>query len=134
MGNGNSCQFCGKSFFNQMDYLKHSLLHVRKRVYQDLPEKEPYICPKCPFTGGSRITLLLHYGLQHNVVAELLKEDPDTLMVDMDFIVKQKNGMLEEERLSAVTNISAGIPSTFQERYPELDNKRFPKCKLCNYR
>lgn len=132
--NGNTCQFCGKSFFSQMDYLKHSLLHVRKRVYQDLPEEEPYQCPRCPFTGGSRITLLLHYGLQHNVVSELLKEDPDTLMVDMDFIVKHKNGILEEERLSAVTNMSAGIPSTFQERYPELDNKRFPKCKLCNYR
>ena len=131
---GTSCQFCGKSFFNQMDYLKHSLLHVRKRVYQDLPEIEPYKCPLCPFIGGSRITLLLHYGLQHNVVEQLLKEDPDTLMVDMDFIVKQKNGILEEERLAGVTNISAGIPTTFQERYPELDNKRFPKCKLCNYR
>ena len=130
---GTSCQFCGKTFFNQMDYLKHSLLHVRKRVYQDLPEAEPYKCPLCPFIGGSRITLLLHYGLQHNVVEKLLKEDPDTLMVDMDFIVKQKNGILEEERLAGVTNFSAGIPTTF-ERYPELDNKRFPKCKLCPYR
>ena len=130
---GNTCQFCGKSFFSQMDYLKHSLLHVRKRVYQDLPENEPYLCPKCPFTGGSRITLLLHYGLQHNVVAELLKEDPDTLMVDMDFIVKQKNGILDDERFSDVTNFSPA-PTTFQERYPELDNKRFPKCKLCSYR
>ena len=30
----NICQFCNKNFSTQMDYLKHSLLHVRKRVYQ----------------------------------------------------------------------------------------------------
>jgi hypothetical protein len=140
-GGGLTCQFCGKSFYNQMDYHKHSLLHVRKRVYQDLPETEPFQCPRCPFVGGSRITLLLHYGLQHNVVADLLKEDPATLMVDMDFIVKQENGgPCEEERLHAaaaaglhsVSGVGGG--SSLPDKYPELDNKRFPKCKLCNYR
>ena len=133
---GLTCQFCGKSFHNQMDYYKHSLLHVRKRVYQDLPESEPFQCPRCPFVGGSRITLLLHYGLQHNVVAELLKEDPATLMVDMDFIVKQENGgPCEEERLhaAAAASLHAGT-AHMPDKYPELDNKRFPKCKLCNYR
>ena len=120
-----------------MDFMKHSLLHVRKRVYQDLPENEPFLCPRCPFTGNSRITLLLHYGLQHNVVMELLKEDPSTLMVDMDFIVqKGKNGFGEEEKLNAVSDQAAGLPTSVNhvEKYPELDNKRFPKCKLCSYR
>ena len=132
---GKTCQFCHKSFFNQMDFLKHSLLHVRKRVYQDLPETEPFLCPRCPFTGNTRIALLLHYGLQHNVVSELLKENPATLMVDMDFIVK-KNGFGEEEKLNAVSDKAAGLPSSIHpvEKYPELDNKRFPKCKLCSYR
>ena len=148
---GKTCQFCHKSFFNQMDFLKHSLLHVRKRVYQDLPETEPFLCPRCPFTGNNtlsgqtihirfftgntRIALLLHYGLQHNVVSELLKEDPATLMVDMDFIVK-KNGFGEEEKLNAVSDKAAGLPSSIHpvDKYPELDNKRFPKCKLCSYR
>ena len=32
--NNNICQFCNKYFSTQMDYLKHSLLHIRKRVYQ----------------------------------------------------------------------------------------------------
>ena len=133
---GRTCQFCHKSFYNQMDFMKHSLLHVRKRVYQDLPETEPFLCPRCPFTGNSRITLLLHYGLQHNVVMELLKEDPATLMVDMDFIVKNKNGFGEEDKLNAVSDKAAGLPSSVHpvEKYPELDNKRFPKCKLCSYR
>ena len=31
--NNNICQFCNKYFSTQMDYLKHSLLHIRKRVY-----------------------------------------------------------------------------------------------------
>ena len=66
---------------------------------------------------------------------DLLKEDPATLMVDMDFIV-HKNGFGEEDKLNAVTDQAAGLPTTpsTTEKYPELDNKRFPKCKHCSYR
>ena len=66
-------------------------------------------------------------------------------MVDMDFIVKQKNGMLEDERFSEESHFASPSNSPTKtmsmsmhhpaaERYNELDNKRFPKCKLCNYR
>ena len=52
--------------------------------------------PRCPFTAGSKTNFLLHDGLQHNVVLDLLKEDSSTLMDDMDFIVMQRNGLGEE--------------------------------------
>ena len=130
-----TCQFCHKPFYNHMDFMKHLILHVRDTIYEDLPDCEPYVCPRCTFTGNTRITLLLHYGLQHNVLQDLLKGDTSNLKVDMKFIEKRKsNGLGEEEKLRAVSDQAAGLPPTGPERYPELDNKRFPKCKICTYR
>ena len=58
-------------------------------------------------------------------------------MLDMNFMVKKENGFGEEDKLNAVSDKAAGLPVAVPnhvEKYPELDNKRFPKCKLCSYR
>ena len=65
---------------------------------------------------------------------DLLKKDPLTLMFDVDFIVMQRNGLGEEEKLKAVSEQAAGLPTTHFNRYSELDDKRILKCKICHNR
>ena len=81
------CKFCPATFKNVNDQAKHIVMHLRNELYPQLPEQEPFRCPKCEFCAQTRVNLLLHYGTIHvSVVKELLEKDRSELSVDMSFI------------------------------------------------
>ena len=149
------CRFCSATFKNVNDQAKHIVMHLRNELFPQLPEKEPFRCPKCEFCAQTRVNLLLHYGTIHvSVVKELLEKDRSELNVDMSFISpeNQATGTSQQDSISGIISAGAdtqGLPGEIATKAPsrrvgnntnqpnqrqQAEDKKFPKCRICNYR
>ena len=75
-----SCRFCNLKFKSESDYTKHIVMHLKHVLNSQLPNAEPFQCPKCNLVTNQQSNLLLHYGSQHpEVVKEILSGDVSQL-------------------------------------------------------
>lgn len=107
------CKYCQLQFVDVKELLKHNVLHFRSSLSCQLPDKEPFDCPKCEFFASDQLTLLFHYGTAH---PEVMKE------VDLT----QPSEKIE-------TSDGQRTEDLILQRHLEED-KMFPKCRICNYR
>ena len=120
------CKFCSTQFKTAVEQAKHVVQHLKNELSKDLPPCEPFKCPKCELVAADRPGLLMHYGLSHaQVVQELLERDPSTLAIDMSFVCHEPPGLESPP--------AANQPMAALQRQ-QLEDKKFPKCRICNYR
>ena len=75
-----SCRFCNLKFKSESDHSKHIVMHLKHVLNSQLPNAEPFQCPKCNLVTNQQSNLLLHYGSQHpEVVKEILSGDVSQL-------------------------------------------------------
>ena len=75
-----SCCFCNMKFKSELDHSKHIVMHLKHVLNSQLPNAEPFQCPKCNLVTNQQSNLLLHYGSQHpEVVKEILSGDVSQL-------------------------------------------------------
>ena len=110
------CRFCSMQM-SETDHAKHIVMHLKTVLSTQLPYAEPFKCPKCDLVTNQHISLVLHYGTQHpEVVNELLGGDISQLTIDMNLVQPNQ----QSQQIEQAKQI--------------LEDKRFPKCRLCNYR
>ncbi len=133
------CDICSK--FN-----KHIVLHLKNTLYRQLPDQAPFKCPNCEFVAPHRITLLLHFGTGHPaIVKEISSQPTETLDIDMSFVDPQILTAPEQKATPRRGGGSAAArgQSQVQSQCPPMsqpnqrqmeEDKKFPKCRICNYR
>lgn len=74
-----SCELCGEEFKTSVNKARdksvHLLGHFRESVTKVLPNKKPYVCPKCTFTGRDLSDLSRHYGHSHRAIFTLMQKE-----------------------------------------------------------
>jgi hypothetical protein len=147
------CQFCPTQFKSQTEQAKHIVMHLRNMLIPHLPNAEPFKCPRCEFMAPHQQTLLMHYGTSHpNVIKDILEQDQNTLNIDMSFVNPQvfqsptpsasATAAASASSSSASTSTASNAPptpgaaasSTAVTQKQVIEDKKFPKCRLCSYR
>ena len=130
-----SCAYCNSQFDDSNELLKHSVLHFRAALSAHLPSRPPFTCPQCNHMSQDHFSLLLHYGTVH---PEVLKNFPvqkvEALDVDVDDddITDADADEMPQFDGSHVSSPSSSFMLSSQRQIE--DDKKFPKCRICNYR
>jgi hypothetical protein len=139
-----ACKYCPTHFKDTADLSKHVVLHLRNYLYRQLPDREPFKCPNCEFVAPQRITLLLHFGAGHSSIVQEISELPtESLDIDMSFVdpqiltapgpapIPRRGGHLVGGSQSSQ---SRRPPTTQPSQRQMEEDKKFPKCLICDYR
>ena len=150
------CRFCAMEFKSRPEHAKHIILHLRPILNAQLPQSAPWRCPRCQIVTANSGLLLYHYGLEHpEVVDKLLESELSPAHIDMTFLASA--GMpvaAASSSMGAISGTQAQLPANNQQKPVEMvtkpvtvgsggskfeeakifDDKRFPKCRLCDYR
>ena len=142
-----NCQFCTMQFKNQSDHSKHIVMHCRLVLAQQLPQVEPWKCPQCEFIASNQQTLVMHYGIDHHgeTVQGILDsvQAGEQVNIDMSFLQPQKKSSVvnnhppthSSQRTPDVQASGSSASSSSESTQKDLESeKRFPQCRLCNYR
>lgn len=74
------CRICDLSLDSDKSLLKHlTLRHFPKMLCDDLPKRQPFRCPyiDCSQARASLHSLMLHYGVDHQVSLEIYQKQKD---------------------------------------------------------
>ena len=116
-----TCKYCSLKFKDESEKAKHVILHFRKMLITKLPPEAPFKCPLCEHVSDTQFNLLLHYGLCHpEVMQELMLRAP----AELDL----------ENTVGPSTVCSSRQSNYIPAHRAQVDDKKFPKCKICNYR
>jgi hypothetical protein len=141
-----SCKYCPTQFKDSVDLNKHIVLHLRNTLYRQLPDQAPFKCPNCEFVAPQRITLLLHFGTGHPAIVQEISSQPtETLDIDMSFVDPQILTAPEQKATPrrgggsvaarGHTQVQSQCPPMSQPNQRQMEeDKKFPKCRICNYR
>ena len=73
------CRICDITLAGERNFVKHlTLRHFPQTLCNDLPKKLPFRCPiaDCSQTKQNLHALMLHYGIDHNVVTDHYNKHP----------------------------------------------------------
>jgi len=83
------CRICDLSLDNDKSLLKHlTLRHFPKLLCDDLPKRYPFRCPyiDCSQVRTSLHSLMLHYGVDHQVSMEIYQKQKDGKVTSDSFV------------------------------------------------
>jgi len=127
------CRICDLSLDNDKSLLKHlTLRHFPKLLCDDLPKRYPFRCPyiECSQVRTSLHSLMLHYGVDHQVSMEIYQKHKNDVPATTDSFVCSDC----TAKPSFTSELLYNQHLLFTHLYPKISTNGPLNCPKCNAR